>query len=137
MHGCPLCGGTGVVTLEDYARQLENRPGAVGTNHPNTSKRAAKNPTNIIRFGTQRHRVLIALRDHGPQTCATIAERLNLSRNQTATRLGECRAAGLVEWHRNEAGEIITEPTGPNDAGRVQNITQAGRMTLNQLEAIR
>lgn len=127
---CPMCRGTGTVSLFDFANHLDNKPGAVGRAHPETSVKAARRPSNIPRFGSQRWQALYILQNAGPMTCAELADRLSKSRNQTATRLGECREVGLVEWCRDENGNIVTRPTGPNDEGRVQRITLAGRMAL-------
>lgn len=131
-HECPTCNGSGVMFDADYRRMIEDRPGAVGANHPETSQRAARRPSNVVRFGTQRWRVLEALAA-GPMTAAELAARVGLSRNQTATRLGECRDANLVAYLRDDKGEFVLRPTGPRDLGIVQEITLTGLAALRGL----
>jgi len=128
-HVCPTCSGTGQLTNGQYKDLIGNYPGAVGSNHPETSRRAASRPSNTLRFNTQRYKVLAVL-SSGHATAAEVAERVALSRNQTATRLGECRQTGLVEWMRDDTGNFVTRPTGPTDDGRVQRITALGIRAL-------
>ena len=123
---CPTCSGSGRLGPAEYRRLVADRPGAVGKTHPETSKKAARTPSNVVRFGTQRHLVLCLLGSSGPMTAAEVALQADLSRNQTATRLGECRDAGLVRYVRDANGNFITRPTGPTDEGRLQEITPAG-----------
>lgn len=107
--------------------------GQVGSDHPVTSHKAATIP--LPRFGTQRHHALRALAHYGPSTAAEVAHRIGVSRNQTATRLGELRKGGLVAYLRDpESGERIERETGPSgDTGLVQTITEEGRRVLLQL----
>ena len=125
-----MCEGTGRVDDDTFRRLIEDRPGAVGRGHPSTSRSAAYTPSNVVRFGTQRHQCLAALRDRGPSTAARVALAVNLSRNQTATRLGELREDGLVAYCRDDDGTYLTEQTSPNDEGIVQTITPAGLLAL-------
>jgi DNA-binding MarR family transcriptional regulator len=85
-----------------------------------------------LRFNSQRFRVLEVLAAHGPSTAARIADRLGMSRNQVATRLGECRAVGWVDYARNAAGAVITEPTSEDSDGMVQEITSAGWLAMRE-----
>jgi hypothetical protein len=131
-HVCPTCSGTGQLTNAQYKDLIGNYSGAVGANHPETSRRAARRPSNTVRFGTQRYKALTVLLS-GPKTAAEVADRLDISRNQTATRLGECRDRHLVEYVRDDEGNFVTRPTGPTDEGIVQRITALG--ILAQKEA--
>jgi hypothetical protein len=123
---CPMCAGSGRVTEEMFRHYIEDMPGQVGTLHPDTSHKAASH--SIPRWGTQRYSVLGALITlGGTATAAEVAVNVNLSRNQTATRLGELREGGFVAYARDEAGARVSAPTGPTDEGLVQVITPAGR----------
>jgi hypothetical protein len=124
---CPHCNGTGIVS----AGSLLGGPGRVGSHHPGTAQHAARQPSNVIRFGTQRWRVLDDLDRLGDSTCAETAARVGLSRNQCATRLLELRDVEMVAYvHDPDTGEIVTRKTGPNDEGMVQAITAAGRAII-------
>lgn len=125
---CPTCCGSGQV-LE--AEALAHMSGMVGKDHPETSKKAAKSPSNVLRFGTQRHRALQVL-DTGSLTAAEVAARIGVSRNQTATRLLELHRAGLVRYLLAD-GQRVTRPTGPSDEGLVHEITAAGRAALGRV----
>jgi hypothetical protein len=64
-------------------------------------------------------------------TAAEVAAAVGLSRNQTATRLGECREVGFVEWARGEDGRVEERETNASgDTGRVQRLTRLGRDAL-------
>lgn len=108
----------------------EPQPGAVGADHPETSQAAARSTPNRLRFKSQRANVLVALLDHGPATAADIADRLGISRNQIATRLGELRTIGWVDYARDSWGKVITAPTSSDAEGMVQEITLAGEVAL-------
>lgn len=110
-------------------------PGAVGHNHPETSRAAARSAANRVRFGSQRYRILELLTITGPMTAAQIADRLGTSRNQTATRLGECRDAGWVDYARDSWGQVITAPTSADAEGMVQEITEAGHLARRAARA--
>lgn len=110
-------------------------PGAVGVHHPETSRAAARSTANRVRFGSQRYRILDLLLGGGPMTAAQIAERLGMSRNQAATRLGECRDAGWVDYARDSWGRVITAPTSADAEGMVQEITQAGQVARRTARA--
>lgn len=133
-HDCPMCAGTGRITDTELRRLIEDRPGAVSNAHPSTSRTSAYTPSNVLRFGTQRFRCLTALREAGPSTAAKVAVLVGLSRNQTATRLGELRMDGFVAYCRDEHGGYVTEPTSQQvsraDEGIVQTITSAGAAAL-------
>jgi len=100
--------------------------GKVGTAHPHTSYKAAVAP----RFATQRYRVLEVLRDFGQATTAAIADEMRMSRNQTATRVGELREGGYVTFVLDEDGKVACLPTGPSADGRVLQLTPAGLYVL-------
>lgn len=108
----------------------EPQPGAVGTDHPETSQGAARAVPNRLRFKGQRANVLAVLLEHGPSTAADVADRLGISRNQIATRLGELRAIGWVDYARDSWGKVITAPTSSDSDGMVQEITLAGEVAL-------
>lgn len=129
-----MCGGTGRITDDEYRHLIEDRPGAVGRIHPNTSRAAAYTPSNVLRFGTQRYLCLKALRDIGPSTAARVSVVVGLSRNQTATRLGELREDGFVALCRDEHDRYVTDQTGPSDEGIVQTITNAGAAALRAVK---
>jgi len=123
---CPTCQGSGLVTAEELRRRIEDRPGQVGRKHPETSRRAAKDP----RFGTQKYRCLEVL-SRGARNAADVARAVGVSPNQTATRLGELREDGFVTYSRDEEGTILEGPTGRGEhSGRVQEITDLGRTAL-------
>jgi hypothetical protein len=103
---------------------LADVPGKVGNAHPETSRRAAA----TLRWGTQRYKVLAALA-LSPKTSAELAPYLNRSRNQTATRVLECREAGFVRAHTID-GHNVTRATGPMDDGQVWALTPAGLIAL-------
>lgn len=122
---CPTCCGSGAVLSSEA---LAHMPGMVSKSHPETSRRAAKAPSNAVRFGTQRHKALAAVAMR-PMTAAEVAAHINLSRNQTATRLLELHRAGLVKY-LVEDGERVTRSTGHNDQGLVHEVTLSGRYAL-------
>jgi len=131
---CPTCRGSGLLTHEELRGRIEDLPGAVGRDHPETSRRAAS--LDAPRFGTQRHRVLAALVP-GPATAAEVASSTGLSRNQTATRLGELRQGGFVAYLRTPGGTPVERRTGPRDTGLVQMLTGLGRSALAALSESR
>lgn len=103
----------------------DDRPGKVGADHPDTSRRAARSVSNRARFGTQRFKVLAALAGH-PMTAAEVAAAIGVSRNQTATRIGECHEVGWVEYLSAPSGEVVTRSTSADARGRVHRLTPAG-----------
>ena len=109
-------------------------PGAVGADHPETSRAAARSASNRLRFGTQRHALLRLLSDHRRSTAAALADALGMSRNQVATRLGECREAGWVTYSRDESGAVLTAPTSSDSEGAVQEITLVGICELARVD---
>lgn len=125
MVQCPTCGGRGSV--------LRTLLGKVGRNHPETSRRTAKSPINRIKWGTQRHNTLLALAEYGPMTAAEVADCIGVARNQTATRLQECRESGWVAYSVDHAGNRIERKTSEDAWGLVQEITEAGRVALGNL----
>lgn len=133
---CPTCAGSGIAPASatgNVPGQLDifDAPGRLQANPHTTSARAAGKDRPIPRFGTQRHEALLALDQHGAQTAAEVAGRIGVSRNQTATRLGELREGGLIAYCRDiETGAIATRATGPDDEGNLQIITAKGREAL-------
>lgn len=113
---------------------LFTTPGKVGRDHPATATDAATR--GRFRFGTQRHQVLAAL-TRGDATAHTVAQRVGLTPNQCATRLLELREAGLVDFVRDDTGQVVTAPTTGGFRGQVQCITAEGRGVLWQLQAAR
>lgn len=126
---CPTCCGSGIVRAGEA---LAYMPGMVSDSHPETSKKAARAPSNVVRFGTQRHRALEALRE-GPMTAAQVADKIKVSRNQTATRLLELHRGGLVKYLLVD-GKRLTRSTGQNDEGLVHELTLAGHFALTGAE---
>ena len=123
-HVCPHCSGSGMIETVVGAK--------TGADHPETSHRAGRSNTNRIRFGTQRYRVLSVLEAQGSLTAAEIAREIGLSRNQTATRILECREAGLVEYVRSSTGDYETRKTSADSDGRVQTLTELGSRMLTE-----
>ena len=92
LGGAMMCSGCGD-TLANAPRTPAPPPVYDGA--PNQVRKAARRtPASGQRLG-----VLKAIRDHGPMCAGEIAEYVRLSPNQTATRIGECRALRLLEWH--------------------------------------
>lgn len=117
------------------AGKLDHQNGKVGRDHPGTSKRAATAP----RFGSQRWTVLdmVAESDTVGRTAAEIADVLEMSRNQVATRLMELREAGCVARRRNDRGEVVERRTSSTATGAVHVVTDEGRAVLRSYAARR
>lgn len=127
--------------------------GKVNTPSTETAVKAARNRTNMIAWGNDRTRLLVAL-DHewsvavaasrcaghlaadGGATAAKLADRFGWSRNQTAARMQELRELGLVEY-RTHDDKIITARTNVKGTarGRVQFITEQGMAAVRKLSA--
>jgi len=122
---CPTCQGQGTI---DHTLKA-----SVGRYHPETSQQAARAPSNRIKQGSQRHTVLQLLQTYGDQTAAEIADRIGMSRNQVATRLGECRTLEWVSYVIDITGHPMTRQTSTDSEGRVQTLTTAGRQKLAEL----
>jgi hypothetical protein len=122
---CPTCHGQGTID-----RTLAP---SVGRYHPETSQQAARAPSNRLKFGSQRHTVLLLLQTYGDQTAAEIADRIGMSRNQIATRLGECRKLEWVSYVIDNTGHPKTRKTSSDSEGCVQTLTTAGRQKLAEL----
>ena len=110
---CPTCG-----------RELGDldATGPVGAEHPETSRAVAS-----LRFGSQRWRVLELLADH-PEglTADAVSSGVNLSPNQAATRLGELRAGGWVQYLSDDSGKRLERLTSRGNRALVQGVTVAG-----------
>jgi hypothetical protein len=133
-HECPMCGGTGRVDDETFRRLIEDRPGAVGRKHPSTSREAAYEPNNVVRFGTERYKALTALRDLGPSNARRVAKAYGGIPNQTATRLGELRIDGFAARCRDDDGGYLVEETTTGNEGIVHTITAAGLAALRAVK---
>lgn len=90
--------------------------GAVGADHPLTSLAAAR----LVDAKSQRQRVEVILEDRGAIGCTAfeVAEILDKSPNQIATRLGELRGAEIaVRLNERRA-------TTPGNSGHVHVLAQ-------------
>ena len=125
---CPTCSGSGRVDVDSLVKLLKMKEGASGSNHPETSHHAAR--TNRVLIGNERYKVLTILAKHGPQTAAEVSEHTTTTRNQVGARLKELRDEGLVGYRLMPSGDFMRRPTGPSSWGRVQEITDLGRMLL-------
>lgn len=123
---CPTCNGTGRAPTNLLQRL--DRPGATGSNHPTTSRKAGTTP----RKGSQRLAVLEALTNHGPMTAHRIAGLVGRSPNQTATRLLELHEDGFVRHVYDADGQPATAETTPGNTGRVHRLTVLGESVYRQ-----
>lgn len=122
-----MCGGT--VTRGA-------RGGKVGRRHPDQSKRAAAS----VESGTQQAELLAIVGwSSVGVTCAEAAGPLStavghtISRNQTATRMGELVEKELVEPLKNPDGSGAKRVTGRDNEGQVWILTVAGRVESARL----
>lgn len=125
---CPTCSGSGRVDLDALAILIKMKNGPASADHPETSHHAAR--TNRVLIGNERYKVLTILAKHGPQTAAEVSEHTTTTRNQVGARLKELRDEGLVGYRLMPSGDFMRRPTGPSSWGRVQEITDLGRMLL-------
>jgi predicted ArsR family transcriptional regulator len=103
-------------------------PGPVGAAHPETSRAVAS-----LRFGSQRWRVLDVLADHSEGlTADAVGVSVGLSPNQAATRLGELRAGGWVQYLSDDTGSKVERLTSRGNRALVQGVTVAGLAALNK-----
>jgi predicted ArsR family transcriptional regulator len=77
-------------------------------------------------------KVLVALSYRGPMTARQIAELLDRSPNQTATRLGELHEDGFVTYALDRFGNIATRETTNGNTGRVHKITALGETMIER-----
>lgn len=121
------------------ANEAMSAPGVPGTAETSRDAARAKPPTEL-RFKDARFEVLRALSMvdmTAAQVTDVVAKRTGraVSRNQIATRLNECRAAGWVEYVTVD-GNKVRRPTsfGPDSKpvayGYVQRLTSLGRKVL-------
>lgn len=104
--------------------------GKVGATHPATSHHASMR----VKSGTQKAQAILALRlnDREGMTAYELSsEILNgagqpISANQTATRLGELREQGLVQYRFDTIGRPIERETTPGNTGIVHMLTRFG-----------
>jgi hypothetical protein len=118
-HSCPTCG-----------REMGDldAPAPVGSSHPETSRAVAS-----LKFGSQRWRVLELLADHpeGLTACA-VGAGIGLSPNQAATRLGELRSGGWVQYLTDDVGAHLKRLTARGNQALVQGVTLAGLAGLEK-----
>ena len=116
---CPTCGRD----MGDL-----DAPAPVGADHPETSRAVAS-----LRFGSQRWRVLELLAGH-PEglTADAVSAEVGLSPNQAATRLGELRAGGWVQYLSDESGRRLERLTSRGNRALVQGVTVAGLAGLEK-----
>ena len=111
--------------------------GAVGRDHPTTSVDAAKR----LRSGSQHAQIIIALT---AATSGLTADEMSgrimnkaghpIAVNQIATRLGELRARGFVDYEDNLDGGRAKRATSSGNSALVQIATAAGRRVAASLE---
>lgn len=114
----------------------EERSGKVGRDHPATSKDAAVRARPG--FATERALVLdyIASKGDDGATAAEVADALGRSRNQIATRCGELRETGWVEYliARDENGRPVFAQNGkPILVSRTTSISSSTRGLVQRL----
>jgi len=116
---CPTCG-----------REMGDldAPAPVGSSHPETSR-----AVSTLRFGSQRWRVLELLAGH-PEglTADAVGTGVGLSPNQAATRLGELRAGGWVQYLSDDSGRRLERLTSRGNRALVQGVTLAGLSGLEK-----
>lgn len=116
-----------IVELEAALRDAVDLdgPGKVQRDHPDTSRTAAGLPG----FGSERWKVLdgLARHKHGATGRALAADLGLRSPNQTLTRLGELREAGLVEIAVGANGLPLTSTDGAQTPAQVQRLTPLGQ----------
>jgi hypothetical protein len=105
-------------------------PGRIHHDDPITSFLAANKPANMMRFGTQRHKVLVAFGDVDPEglTSEEAGKVTNLGNYNDRRRCSELLKDGLLA--RN--GELRDSHTG--DPMHVLVITELGRKELERLK---
>lgn len=114
------------------------RAGKVGRMHPATSRTAAE--LVAPRAGSKRARILDLLYanhsrgDRVGMTAAEIGDALGPSRNECATRLGELREQGWVEYVTPERfpGYPKEWPTGNGNTGLLQVLTERGHAAMTK-----
>lgn len=112
---------------------LRDSPGIVGSDHPATSKQAARKIS--IKSGTQRHRVLHLIAGHGPD--GVTDERIQsygINANSERPRRIELLEAGFVE------AVPYTEATGKTAAGldaTLWRVTPKGQAALDACGAVK
>lgn len=100
-------------------------PGGFHTADPATSRSAATDPTNMVRWGTQRHKLLSAYVAAPDGLLPDRAgERAGVGGYSPRRRSSELEAAGLIE----PSGEVI-------DGKRVMRATEAGVAALRSVAA--
>lgn len=114
---CPTC-----------HRPFLSDTGKVGRKHPETSRAAAAMPGKR----SEAVRALKVLASHGPMNAGTLAPYVGKSPNQTATRFGELREAGLIERLTRD-GVVVTADTPLGGRGEVHKISTAGITYLASL----
>ena len=114
-----------------HQRTLWDVGGVTGHNHPETSHKAGR----TVKSGSQKHQIIQAMYSQwdGVTAYDLYGKILNgagdpVSTNQIATRLGELRDSGHVQYRRNElTNEIYERETTPSNSGLVQELTPMGR----------
>ena len=111
--------------------------GKVGAHHPSTSRVAAR----TVKAGSQQSQILLALEAASPfgMTAFALSDHVYnganraISPNQTATRLGELREKGLVEF-LIVGEEKVERPTTPGNTGFVHVLTTNGHTVARSLQ---
>lgn len=75
-------------------------------------------------------KVLRALQYRGPLTARQVAESIDRTPNQAATRLLELHEDGFVTFAVDESGQVETRPTTNGNTGRVHRITPLGEAAI-------
>lgn len=125
---CPICHhannhtprcGYGDCQCGEPSTPAFDGPGAFHHDDPATSRAAATNPANVVRFGTDRHNLLLAFSLHSDLTPDEAGELAHVTGYNPRRRASDLLRSGYLE------------PVGYERNGcRVLRITDAGRRAL-------
>lgn len=122
------------VALANFAEPATaNTPGAVRSDSPDTSRRAARAVST--RSGSQRHRILKCLADCGPLTDAELQDTLSMVGSSQRTRRNELCAAGFVRAATQDGNPLVRARDLTGLDQQVWEATDAGRAALAKLNS--